>query len=145
MPRRDPAKAVQVLDAMLEFFDGGGRWTRGHLHDPIGNRCLIGALRHVRRQQNIRGAGTEFYLHTAFLAALEEMNSLRMVGLIPFRPTGAEADLMRYNDLSVSYDEVQALIVAARDRAQAELDEECKRRRPPSARMVETKEMVTQP
>ena len=27
--RRDPAKAIVVLDAMLEFFDGGRRWIRG--------------------------------------------------------------------------------------------------------------------
>ena len=27
--RRDPAKAILVLDTMLEFLDGGRRWTQG--------------------------------------------------------------------------------------------------------------------
>jgi hypothetical protein len=45
MPRRDPEKAVQALDAMLEFFDGGSRWTRGELVTGDGHaRCLVGAL-----------------------------------------------------------------------------------------------------
>jgi hypothetical protein len=60
--RRDPAKAIAVLDAMLQFFDGGRRWTIGQLRDTAGNRCLIGALPHVRREQHIRGSGTEYYL-----------------------------------------------------------------------------------
>ena len=28
MQRRDPAKAVQVLDLVLEFFGNGHRWRR---------------------------------------------------------------------------------------------------------------------
>ena len=48
MPRRDPQKAIQVLDTMLEFFDSGRKWTGGTLCDQYGERrCLIGALRHV--------------------------------------------------------------------------------------------------
>ena len=46
--RRDPAKAIAVLDAMLEFFDGGKRWMRGQLQDGQGNRCLVGALQYAR-------------------------------------------------------------------------------------------------
>ena len=64
--RRDPAKAIVVLDAMLEFFDGGRRWIRGQLRDKDG-RCLVGALGYVRRQQRIRGAGTEHYLRRAMI------------------------------------------------------------------------------
>ena len=42
--RRDPAKAILVLDAMLEFFDGGRRWMRGDVFDAGKEKaCLIGA------------------------------------------------------------------------------------------------------
>ena len=40
----DPAKALQMLDLLEEFFDGGRRWTRGVMHDSRGNRCMLGAL-----------------------------------------------------------------------------------------------------
>jgi hypothetical protein len=82
--RRDPAKAILVLDAMLEFFDGGRRWTQGALHDETGqNRCLIGALHYVRQQQRIRGAATEFYLRTALLSALNEENQWQIDEVLP--------------------------------------------------------------
>lgn len=77
--RRDPARAILVLDAMLEFFDGGRRWTRQLLNDGMGNRCLIGALRHVRHQQRIRGAGTPDYLRTAIIERVALPTSLRRV------------------------------------------------------------------
>jgi hypothetical protein len=31
MPQAEIAKAVQLLDLMLEFFADGGHWTRGPL------------------------------------------------------------------------------------------------------------------
>ncbi len=125
MRQRDPAKAVQVLDLMLEFFDGGRRWMRGMLRDASRqHRCLIGALRYVRRQQRIRGAGTEFYLHAALLSMIEAVED----PLIDFMARAYalrapdDRDLMDYNDCGCpSYDEVRALIVEARALAQAEL------------------------
>jgi hypothetical protein len=129
--RRDPAKAMQVLDAMLEFFDGGRRWTRGMLRDRYHqHRCLIGALRHVRRQQRISGAGTEHYLRHAMLARTGDLNPLTdlWVQTVAEHLLMNDADLMHYNDASADYDEVRALILEARTIAQAEL--EGKRRRP---------------
>jgi hypothetical protein len=46
---------------MLEFFDGGKRWTRWHIC-ASGRRCLIGALYHIRERPAIEGDGTEDYL-----------------------------------------------------------------------------------
>ena len=57
MPRPDPAKAVQVL-LLLEFFDGGRRWIKGGISDPQRNRCLLGALHHIRAELRFRGDGT---------------------------------------------------------------------------------------
>jgi hypothetical protein len=42
----DPAKTVQLLDALLEFFGPKGEhWTRSRLEDERGRRCLVGAMR----------------------------------------------------------------------------------------------------
>jgi hypothetical protein len=43
MPRRDPQKAIQVLDTMLEFFDGGRRWRRGELVSNDDNSAALSA------------------------------------------------------------------------------------------------------
>ena len=128
MPKRNPEKAIQMFDAMLEFFDGGRRWTRGELQDASGqHRCLIGALHYVRRQQGIRGAGTETYLHDALLEMQKKpldqisdpFTALLYTHCKPCQPDNK--DLMSYNDGS-SYDEVRELIIEARDLAQAEFD-----------------------
>jgi hypothetical protein len=62
MPRSDPAKAVQVLDLMLAFFNNGKRWTRRSFIGSKGRRCVIGALAHIRDQHAIQGDGAEHYL-----------------------------------------------------------------------------------
>jgi hypothetical protein len=48
--------------ALLEFFGGGQRWRTGEFYDRAGNRCLIGALRHVRQRLRIRGDRAAGYL-----------------------------------------------------------------------------------
>ena len=48
----DAAKAVQMLDLLGEFFADGSRWIRGEFHDDDGNRCLVGAMRHIRAVRN---------------------------------------------------------------------------------------------
>jgi hypothetical protein len=110
MPRRDSAKAIAVLDAMLEFFDGGRRWIRGN---PLreGQRCLISALLHVAG-----GDGSEYhdachYLRSALASVRPDISKV------------CDVDLIGYNDESQDYDEVRALIVHARALAQAELHE----------------------
>src|SRR5215831_19031162 len=50
MPQMDTAKAVQLLDLMLEFFADDGHWTRGSYDDGKGGHCLVGALLHLGRK-----------------------------------------------------------------------------------------------
>ena len=134
MRRRDPAKAITMLDAMLEYFDGGRRWTQCTLADASGqHRCLIGALRHVRHQQRIYGAGTEHYLRAALTLipdSIEYPPDLRRI-MAQFRRSTVSGvhDLMRYNDECGSYEDLHMLITEARAEAQAELDAAGNRRR----------------
>jgi hypothetical protein len=128
MPRRrDPAKAIAVLDAMLEFFDGGKRWTRGRMATYDGrNRCLVGALQHIRAGFGIRGDGTLDLLHEALPAAQKNQTPIGCSipkGLWPYHR------LMYFNDRRQSYRDVRALIVKARAAAEAELDATRDRRR----------------
>src|SRR6202035_4830364 len=50
MPEAEIAKAVQLLDLMLEFFAHDGHWTRGSYDDGNGRHCLVGALLHLSRK-----------------------------------------------------------------------------------------------
>jgi hypothetical protein len=59
---RGAAKAVQLLDLLEEFFDGGKRWTRGDLWDGHGRRCIRGAMEYLRRRHDIRWDPTTYYL-----------------------------------------------------------------------------------
>ena len=53
MPEVDTAKAVQLLDLMLEFFADDGHWTRGSYDDGKGGHCLVGALLHLGRTHRL--------------------------------------------------------------------------------------------
>ncbi len=100
--RRDPAKALAVLDLLTEFYgEFGHRWISGMFEDRYGGRCLVSAVHHVRTEAGISGDETEHYLRRAI-------------------PADA-ADIDTFNDDCRSYDEIRAVIVAARDIAQAEL------------------------
>jgi hypothetical protein len=50
MPEAEIAKAVKLLDLMLEFFADDGHWTRGCYDDGNGGHCLVGALLHLSRK-----------------------------------------------------------------------------------------------
>jgi hypothetical protein len=50
MPEGQIAKAVQLLDLMLEFFADDGHWTRGCYDDGNGGHCLVGALLYLSRK-----------------------------------------------------------------------------------------------
>src|SRR5215468_12748906 len=50
MPEVDTAKAVLLLDLILEFFADDGHWTRGSSDDGKGGHCLVGALLHLGRK-----------------------------------------------------------------------------------------------
>jgi hypothetical protein len=53
MPEVDTAKAVQLLDLMLEFFADDGHWTRGSYDDGKGGHCLVGALLRLGRKHGL--------------------------------------------------------------------------------------------
>ena len=53
MPQADTAKAVQLLDLMLEFFADDGHWTRGCYDDGRGGHCLVGAILHLSRKHRL--------------------------------------------------------------------------------------------
>jgi hypothetical protein len=63
------AKAVYVLDRMLEMFDGGKYWLCGAWNLPDGDghkhRCLLSALRSIRRIEGIFGDNTGRYIGNA--------------------------------------------------------------------------------
>src|SRR5271155_97272 len=51
MPEAEIAKAVKLLDLMIDFFFGDdGHWTRGSYDDGNGGHCLVGALLHLSRR-----------------------------------------------------------------------------------------------
>src|SRR5215469_7031174 len=54
-PMRDAeiAKAVQLLDLMLEYFADDVHWTRGRYDDGNGGHCLVGALMHLGRKHRL--------------------------------------------------------------------------------------------
>lgn len=53
MPEAEIAKAVQLLDLMLEFFAHDGHWTRGSYDDGNGGHCLVGALLNLSRKHRL--------------------------------------------------------------------------------------------
>ena len=53
MPEAEIAKAVQLLDLMLEFFADDGHWTRGRYDDGNGGHCLVGALLYLSRKYRL--------------------------------------------------------------------------------------------
>src|SRR6202035_4500759 len=53
MPEAEIARAVQLLDLMLDFFAYDGRWTRGSYDDGNGGHCLVGALLHLGRKHRL--------------------------------------------------------------------------------------------
>jgi hypothetical protein len=101
--RRDAhsaAKAVDMLDLLIEFFDDGERWIKGKLDDGAGNRCLVGALRDIRDGH----APTRIYL----LKAMQRSPKTGWTGLISF------------NDRCRDFGELREVILQARKLAEIE-------------------------
>jgi hypothetical protein len=99
------AEPFLVLTAMLEFFAGGRRWIKSSIFDEDGSPCLVGGRERIQALLGIEGEDAAHYLRMA---------------VAPFARLGrepADIHLMSFNDCSVTYDEVRALIVAARDLA----------------------------
>ena len=110
MPQRNPEKAVQMLDMLLEFFgEDGRRWVAGEWRNDRGNRCLVGAMSHLRRVMNLKGDTAGDYLRE----------------VLPFCPKAspfAYGRILGFNDNCSSYDEIRAVILKARALAQAEFE-----------------------
>jgi hypothetical protein len=102
MPRRDPAQAVHMLDLLEQFFEGGRRWITGDFHDDDGNRCLVGAMRHLRAVMNLSGDGTAYYLREA-------------------QPQCRYIPITELNDSCGSYADIRTLIDRARTLAETEI------------------------
>jgi hypothetical protein len=100
------AKAVDVLDLLIEFFDDGDRWIKGRLDDGAGNRCLVGALRDIRDGHNLHGAPTGVYL----LKAMQRSPKTGWTGLISF------------NDRCKDFGELREVILQARRLAVADIE-----------------------
>jgi hypothetical protein len=100
--RLDPQKAIQMLDLMEEFFDGGLRWIRGFYEDDHGNRCLMGALTYLSKNREAAADYASIYLHIA----------------LPKRYMLAH----RFNDDCWSYSQIRALIHRARELARHDLN-----------------------
>ena len=114
MPRdaHSAAKAVDMLDLLIEFFDDGDRWIKGKLDDGAGNRCLVGALRDNRDGHNLHGAPTRAYL----LKAMQRSPKPGWTGLISF------------NDRCRDFGELHEVILQARKLAVADIEKAPARR-----------------
>jgi hypothetical protein len=102
---------------MLEFFDGGQRWTRGNMQASNGDRCLAGALQHIRAELRIRGDGTAELFYSLLPAHYPRV----FYGQSTPRSLWLLRGLMHFNDRCQSYQDVRRLIVRARRLALAEL------------------------
>jgi hypothetical protein len=56
MREAEIAKAVRLLDLMLEFFADDGHWTRGCYDDGKGGRCLVGGLLYLSCEHRLPAA-----------------------------------------------------------------------------------------
>ena len=65
MPEAQIARAVQLLDLMLDFFAHDGHWTRGSYDDGSGGHCLVVALLHLSRKHRLPTAPTAALLQDA--------------------------------------------------------------------------------
>ena len=99
------AKAVDMLDLLLEFFEGGKYWMKGDFVDDAENRCLVGAMRFIRTAHNLHGAPARHYL----LRAMTPQD--RRWGLIAFN------DFRRFA-------QIDALIRKARQLAVADIEQQ---------------------
>jgi hypothetical protein len=53
MPEAEIARAVQLLDLMLDFFAHDGHWTHGSYDNGNGGHCLVGALLYLSRKHRL--------------------------------------------------------------------------------------------
>jgi hypothetical protein len=78
MPESEVAKAVQLLDLMIESFVDESHWTRGCYADGNGGHCLVGALLDLSRKHR---------LPTAPVTLLQDAMPRPGLALVPFNGT----------------------------------------------------------
>lgn len=62
----DPARVIDLLDALLDFFGPyGEHWLRDAYDDERGNRCLAAAVEDIECEHNSIGCGLTHYLGKA--------------------------------------------------------------------------------
>jgi hypothetical protein len=133
MPEVDTAKAVQLLDLMLEFFADDSHWTRGSYDDGKGGHCLVGALLHL---------GRKYRLPTApVIALLQDAMPRPGLPLVHFNDTrcGSAAELRSVilKARRLAHDDAERERAAAAVKAWL-LDQIRKRRSATAAKIAET-------
>jgi len=98
---------VRFLDLLLDYFADGTGWTQGDLDDGHGQRCLVGAIHHLRRKHQIPSGKAESLLQEAL-------------------PRG-HCHLALFNDRCANIAELRALIANARTLAVATAKQRPKR------------------
>jgi hypothetical protein len=96
------ARAVDMFDLLIEFFEDGKRWITGEFADAAGNRCLVGAMRYIRAGHNLHGVPARYYL----LRAMRHRDE----------------GLMMFNDCCKDFDELGNLILNARKLAVTDIE-----------------------
>jgi hypothetical protein len=133
MPEVDTAKAVQLLDLMLEFFADDGHWTRGSYDDGKGGHCLVGALLHLGRKHRLPTAPV--------IALLQDAMPRPSLPLVHFNDTrcGSAAELRSVilRARRLAHDDAEREGAAAAVKAWL-LDQIRKRRSGAAARVGET-------
>jgi hypothetical protein len=103
---RSAAKAVRMLDLLIEFFEDGKYWMKCDFIDDDENHCLVGAMRCIRTAHNLHGAPTRQYL-------------LRVM-----TPRQRNNGLMAFNDSCRDFGQLHALILKARELAVADAEKQ---------------------
>jgi hypothetical protein len=133
MPEADIAKAVQLLDLMLEHFADDGCWTRGRYDDGNGGHCLVGALLHLSRKHRLPRAPAIALLHDAMPRPglpLVYFNDSCCGSLAELR-----AIILKARRLADDHVEQQRAEAAATTWLLAQIE---KKRRPPAATIADT-------
>ena len=107
MTKAKTGDPVRFLDLLLDYFADGTGWTQGDLDDGHGQRCLVGAIHHLRRKHQIPSGEAESLLQEA----------------LPHK----HCHLALFNDRCANIAELRALIANARTLAVAALEQRPKR------------------
>jgi hypothetical protein len=101
MPDAEIAKAVQLLDLMLEYFADNGHWTRGRYDDGNGGHCLVGALLHLGRKHGLPTAPAIALLQDAMPRPglpVVHFNDTRCGSVVELRSVILKARRLAHND-----------------------------------------------